>query len=154
MIPYVEISEALNKHFAEIGPNLASKLPNPTNSFASYIKPAKTSFFFQTVTPNKVLKILTSLSTKKANGLDNIPCRLIKEAAPIVVESLCDMFNKSIVSGTFPSEWKHAKVIPVHKGKERDDMINYRPISLISAIAKIFERLIYDQLYDYLSKLE
>ena len=45
MIPYVEISEALNKHFAEIGPNLASKLPNPTNSFASYIKPAKTSFF-------------------------------------------------------------------------------------------------------------
>ena len=61
------------------------------------------------------------------------------------------MFNKSIVSGTFPSEWKHAKVIPVHKGKERDDMINYRPISLISAIAKIFERLIYDQLYDYLS---
>ena len=41
----VEISEALNKHFAEIGPNLASKLLNPTNSFASYIKPAKTSFF-------------------------------------------------------------------------------------------------------------
>ena len=118
MIPYVEISEALNKHFAEIGPNLASKLPNPTNSFASYIKPAKTSFFFQTVTPNKVLKILTSLSTKKANGLDNIPCRSIKEAAPIIVESLCDMFI-SIVMGTFPSEWKHAKVIPVHKGNRK-----------------------------------
>ena len=106
-----------------------------------------------TKSPNKVLKILTSLSTKKANGLDNIPCRLIKEAAPIIAKSLCDMFNKSIVSGTFPSECKHAKVIPVHKGKERDDMNKYRPISLISAIAKIFERLlIYDQLYDYLSK--
>ena len=111
-----------------------------------------------TKSPNKVLKILTSLSTKKANGLDNIPCRLIKEAAPIISESLCDMFNKSnksIVSGTFPSECKHAKVIPVHKGKERDDMNKYRPISLISAIAKLFERLlIYDQLYDYLSKSE
>ena len=45
-----------------------------------------------------------------------------------------------------------AKVIPIHKGKERTEMNNYRPISLISVIAKVFERLVYNQLYEYLSK--
>ena len=129
----MEVPEALNKHFSEIGSNLAAKLSNPT-----YITPAKTCFSLQTVTPDEVLKILTSTSTKKANNLDNISCKLIKEAAPIIAESFSDIFNKSITSGIFPSEWKKAKVVPVHKGKERDDMNNYRPISLISVITKDF----------------
>ena len=129
----MEVPEALNKHFSEIGSNLAAKLSNPT-----YITPAKTCFSLQTVTPDEVLKILTSTSTNKANGLDNISCKLIKEAAPIIAESLSDIFNKSITSGIFPLEWKKAKVVPVHKGKERDDMNNYRPISLISVITKDF----------------
>ena len=60
----------------------------------------------------------------------------------------------SIISGIFPLEWKIAKVIPIHKNNEKDELNNYRPISILSTISKVIERLIYNQLYEYLSKNE
>ena len=63
----------------------------------------------------------------------------------------CEIFNLSIITGVFPEEWKCSKVIPLFKQGERADMNNYRPISIIPVVAKVFERIIYDQLYAYLS---
>ena len=65
--------------------------------------------------------------------------------------SLCDLFNKSLVSGVFPNDWKCARVTPLFKQGEPSDLNNYRPISVISVIAKVFERTIYDQLYNFLT---
>ena len=62
------------------------------------------------------------------------------------------MFNLSVKSGVFPNDWKLAKVSPIHKTGERNDANNYRPISVLPTIARIFEKLIYEQLYDYLCK--
>ena len=67
-------------------------------------------------------------------------------------KSLNKLFNISIETNIFPSEWKLAKVTPIHKNKERDDPNNYRPISVIGAIAKVFERVVYNQLYFYLTE--
>ena len=92
------------------------------------------------------------MSASKATGLDNVSCRLIKEAAPIIAKSLNKLFNKSIETNIFPSEWKLAKVTPIHKNNERGDPNNYRPISVIGAIAKVFERVVYNQLYFYLTE--
>ena len=98
----MEVPEALNKTFSEIGPNLVKNLPNPIYAFDSYITPAKTCFSLHTVTSEEVLKVLSETSIKKANGLDNISRKLIKEAAPIIAEPLSDIFNTSITSGIFP----------------------------------------------------
>ena len=68
-----------------------------------------------------------------------------------VAVSLCDLFNKSLVSGVFPNDWKCARVTPLFKQGEPSDLNNYRPISVISVIAKVFERTIYDQLYNFLT---
>ena len=65
--------------------------------------------------------------------------------------SLCDLFNKSLVSGVFPNDWKCARVTPLFKQGEPSDLNNYRPISVISVIAKVFERTIYDHLYNFLT---
>ena len=65
--------------------------------------------------------------------------------------SLCEVFNLSTITGVFPEEWKCSKVIPLFKQGERADINNYRPISIIPVVAKVFERIIYDQLYAYLS---
>ena len=65
--------------------------------------------------------------------------------------SLCDLFNKSLLSGIFPDDWKCARVAPLFKQGEASDLNNYRPISVISVIAKVFERIVYDQSYNFLS---
>ena len=145
------VSQTMNMHFAKVGPKLAANLPEANKTFDSYIKPSNSSFQIATIKSNTVLKLLTSLSTNKATGLDNISCRLAKEAAPVISDSLCVIFNRSINSGIFPSDWKIAKVSPVYKSEERNNPNNYRPISVISVIAKTFEKIIFDQLYNYLT---
>ena len=61
------------------------------------------------------------------------------------------MISKSLHSGTFPDDWKCARVTPLFKQGEASDLNNYRPISVISVIAKVFERIVCDQLYNFLS---
>jgi len=61
------------------------------------------------------------------------------------------LFNQSISSGIVPTEWKLARVTPIFKKGKRQDVNNYRPISITPAVAKVFERIIYDQLFKYLS---
>ena len=84
----------------------------------------------------------------RATGLDQISNKVLKLAAPIIYRQLTDLFNLSVKSGVFPVDWKLAKVSPIYKTGERIDPNNYRPISVLSTIARIFEKVIYEQLYD------
>ena len=65
---------------------------------------------------------------------------------------LCHIFNQSLSLGIFPEDWKCARVTPLFKQGNRHDMNNYRPISVVPIIAKVFERIAYDQLYAYLTE--
>ena len=76
--------------------------------------------------------------------------KLIKISAPVIVSSITKIFNSSISTGIFLDEWKLAHVTPVHKNGSPSDVNNYRPISIIPIIAKLFEKIIYDQYYKYL----
>ena len=98
-----------------------------------------------------VLEAPKSLSTEKAVGLDNISAMLLTVAAPIIAEPLCRIFNKSLKTGIFPSEFKNAKVFPVHKKDGKTDPNNYRLITVLPTVSKLFKRIIYDQFYIYLS---
>ena len=93
---------------------------------------------------SKSSKLVTKskLSKSKATGLDKISCRLLRECSDLIAESLSLIFNRSIIMGIFPNEWKCAKVVPIHKQGKRNCVDNYRPISIIPAVAKVFERLI------------
>jgi hypothetical protein len=90
------------------------------------------------------------LVASRASGIDGISAKILKIAAPAITPSIVSIFNQSIATGIFPSDWKVARVAPIHKTGAEHDMENYRPISVISIIAKIMEKLIHNQLYDYL----
>ena len=99
----------------------------------------------------EVVNLVKGIDEGKATGLDNIPFKLLKTAADVVSPSLTCIFNQSLLTGIYPSDWKLAKVTPIFKNGSKIDLRNYRPISVIPAVAKIFEKNIYDQLYNYLN---
>ena len=99
----------------------------------------------------EVFSLLNKLNMSKATGLDKTAARLIRECADLICIPICDIFNQSICLGIFPDDWKCARFSPLFKQGDRDDLNNYRPISVISVVAKVFERIVYYQLYSMTS---
>ena len=77
---------------------------------------------------------------------------MLRAAASAIAPSLTEIFNMSIVSNRFPSDWKTARVIPLFKNGQRSVLDNYRPISILPVVSKIMERLLYNQISDYFTK--
>ena len=82
--------------------------------------------------------------------MDNISSWLLKELRTCIIEPLAMLINKSMQQGVFPDKLKIAKIIPIYKSKDKDQFSNYRPISLLSSISKIYEKIIYKRLYNYI----
>ena len=102
---------------------------------------------------NRSFSLLNNLNKSKATGLDKIAAWLIRECADLICIPICDIVNQPISLGIFPDDWKCARATPVFKQGDRDDLNNYRPISVISVVAKVFERIVYDQLYPMTSSI-
>ena len=147
-----DMANAFNEHFINIGSNLAQLIPQTNYPPEYYINSVDKIFTFREITEEEVPTLLLNMSTNKATGMDSLSIKLVKLSAPLITHAMTVIFNKSIVSGTFPCEWKISKVTPVYKTGPREDMNNYRPISVISIIAKTMEKLIYNQLYEYFIK--
>ena len=143
-------------HFTEIGPKLASSIPQGPTPYNDYIKLVDSSFQLTQIEPKVIHDLLMSLSRNKATGLDNISSKLLKEAALVICQSLTIIFNKSVDTGIFPKGLKLAKITPIHKAnnKDKEDPDSYWPISVLSSISKIFERIVFNQLYTYLNQNE
>ena len=95
---------------------------------------------------------LKKINPKKATGPDEVSPRLLKNCANELSTPLTLIFQQCINSGSWPSKWKEARVVPVHKKNSKTDPQNYRPISLLSAINKIFESVIAEQLIAFLEE--
>ena len=104
----------------------------------------------QNVLETRVYKLISTIKTSKSAGHDGIPAKLLKDAAEEIAPSLTAIFNASINSGIFPDDFKTAIISPIQKSESKSNCDNYRPISVYSCVAKIFEKLITDQLETYL----
>ena len=93
---------------------------------------------------------MSKLKNCKASGLNLISNKFLKISKDII--ALCDIFNASIEKKMFPDDFKIAIVTPIFKGGETDELGHYRPISVISSVARVFEKLIYCQLYEFCTK--
>ena len=141
-----EKAEILNIHFArqstsdrltDLPPHHASNVPELRNIL---------------VTQQEVLRELNSLQVNKSCGPDELPNKILKLVAILIYEPLTILFNKSLSEGQFPTTWKEARVTPIFKGKgSASQSTNYRPISLLPCLSKVFERLVFKRVYQHLT---
>ena len=96
-----------------------------------------------------ILKTIRNSDPNKAHGHDMISIRMIKICDIFICRPLKLIFQACLESGTFPNEWKKANVVPVHKKGDKQILKNYRPISLLPIAFKIFERLLYDKMFEF-----
>ncbi|CAB3982840.1 Hypothetical predicted protein [Paramuricea clavata] len=97
-------------------------------------------FKFEEVKEQFILNNLHKIDVKKAAGLDNIPPRLLKDSANVIARPLTKIINVSLEQGTVPDDFKLAKVIPVFKKGQPENMDNYRPISVLPTVSKLLEK--------------
>ena len=103
---------------------------------------------------NELKDAFFSLKINKSLGYDDISFNVIKKCFSSLCEPLKYLFNLSIEKGIFPDDLKIAKVTPIYKSDDKSDLSNYRPISVLSCFSKMFERIMYNRLYQDLTENE
>ena len=146
-----EICNGFNSFFVNIGPKLASEIKTSDKAhYSFYLKKAISSeFSFELVTLEDVNKLIRNLKPKESAGYDGISLKMLKLIAPSIVKPLTLIINQSLFTGAFPEKLKMAKVIPLFKKDDRLLMDNYRPVSLLTSISKVFEKVAHNQLSNY-----
>ena len=116
-----------------------------------YLKKKNTAeFTLNAITEIEISTIVEKLPNKTSIGYDGISNVLVKKLFYTVRYPLCIIFNKSFIGGMYPDQFKLAKVIPLHKGGEKDGVDNYRPILLLTVMSKILEKLMFKQLSQFM----
>ena len=105
-----------------------------------------------TFSPSFLSNIIKNLKPNKAHGHDNISIKMTQICGDSIIPPLRKIFRSAINSGHFPDTWKKGNIIPVHKKDNKNLVKNYRPISLLPIFGKIFEKVIYDNLFTYLQE--
>ena len=140
----------MNNIFAEVWPKMRSALKNTSNyelNFGSLL-----SVYPYPTDTIEIHQIFENLESKSSSGIDEIINVTVKAAGPVICEHMVFLINKSLSYGIFPSSLKLAKVLPLHKNGSKDDVHNYRPISLLVVGSKIFERVVFNRIFNYLEE--
>ena len=146
-----KIADHFNDYFVNIGHNLAEKIPPSNCSFVDFLDDRiSDSIFFNPVLEIEVLDLVGKLASKKSTGHDGLSNFCLKAIIPEIVKPLTYIFNLSIVNGIVPQKMKLAKVVPIFKKGDALIVSNYRPISLLTSISKILEKIIYSRTVKFL----
>ena len=155
------ICETFKDFFASLATNLVKKLPKPTNIYGmgsveryySHLNLKNRNFSLKATTSTVVLKLLEEINPSKAVGIDNIGGKFLKDGATILANPITKLLNLSIKLSKFPQKCKIAKLIPIYKNKgSKVETQNYRPISLLPLVSKIFEKIIHAQTQQFLDE--
>ena len=146
-----EIANNFNSFFSNIGPDLSKKISvtseKNVNTFLK--KKVTVNFDFEPATIASIQKIIDKIAPKSSTGHDSLSTLTLKRISSAVTPALTLIINQSLLTGIFPEKLKLAKVIPLFKKGDPHTLDNDRPISLLPAISKIFEKTVFLQVYHY-----
>ena len=149
-----EVANKLNEYFSSIAEKLQANIYNDDTYFHQYLNNRnERNFFITPINPIEIADIINNININKASGPTSIPNKILHLIKHIIATPLSNLINTSFEKGLYFDTLKTAKVIPLFK--ENGDILersNYRPISLLSNINKIIEKLMHERLYKFLSK--
>ena len=144
------MSNCFNDFFVNIGNSVEAKIPKINTPFTDFLKNKNdVTFFIKPVDDDEVKSMISKLSTSKACGPNSIPTHILKTNLDFLVSPLKHIINLSFSEGRFPELLKLAEVCPIFKKKDKNKCENYRPISLLSNLSKLFERAMHIRIYEF-----
>lgn len=146
------IANSFNDYFVNIGPKLANSLHDCKVDYSDFLKNGvDKSMFLMPVNDEEVYSIVQKLDSKKSAGHDGVGARIVKKTICNIVTPLVSIFNTSFLTGTVPNNLKIAKVIPIFKKDNPELFSNYRPVSVLTIISKILERLVFNRCIKFIN---
>ena len=150
-----DIANQFKLFFTNIGPKLASQISSNGKCHTDYLKNQTIhKFMFKPISEETTINIINRMHPKSSSGKDGISTILLKTIKHEICKPVTTILKQSLSTGIFPDKLKVAKIIPLFKKGDNTILYNYRPISILSAISKVFERVIFDQLHEYFHNRE
>ena len=152
------VANKFNTFFCEVASKLVELLPPyqainkvDLRNFYSKCNVKDNMFKFSVVSEEEICKLLTAINPCKATGQDGISAKFIRDSAQVITESIAYIINLSLAQSKVPNEFKTARVIPLYKKGEKCKEGNYRPVSILPVISKVFEKVVFNQVNVYLT---
>ena len=151
-----QICDNFNQYFTTVADNILKKNKTPIlKTFDKYLPERNSkSFLFEPCTPNEVYLLVEQLNPHKGTGPNGIYTEILKLINHLICDTLCKIFNMCITTGRHPDKLKLAHALPIYKKGSRLLVSNYRPISLLSNLNKILEKIMHKRIYAFLEKYE
>ena len=144
-----DFANGFNEFFVKIGPELAKDIHSDINPL-TYVNNINNSIAIFDVSCGEERNIIHSLKNSSA-GHDEFPTFVGKLCVDSYIEPLTFLINSSLRTGVFPSELKLAMVVPIFKAGDSSALTNYRPISVLTFFTKVFEKIVYNKLFNFIS---
>jgi hypothetical protein len=147
-----KIANHFNTFFTSIGKKISNDIPPVQKQPEDYINYGREipGLLLGNTTPEHVLKTIRKFKNKASCDIDGISTKMVKFIGPEIAVPLAHVFNTSLESGVFPEKLKQCRVIPIFKSGSHLECDNYRPISLLSSISKVLEKIVADKLLYHL----
>ena len=148
------IANEMAHYFSTVGENFATKTPKSTHDIQHYLSKMNrttNSIFLSPTTQSEIITLIEKLPSKKSCGPDGLSNCTLKKLCKELAKPLEILFNQSLKEGVYPQQMKEALVVPLHKGKSKQETTNYRPISLLITMSKLLEKIMYKHIYGFMT---
>ena len=145
------VANKFNEFFTNIGPDLSKQIPESDLDFTEFLKnPNNNNMFLSPTDSIEIKSLIQNLDESKSTDIYDTSIKLLKMSSSSLSDAISDIINHSFISGVFPDKLKCAYVLPVHKAESKLSVGNYRPISILPIISKIFEKVVSIRLTNFL----
>ena len=148
------IANKMARYFSTVGKKFATKTPKSTHDIQHYLsKKNRTtnSIFLSPTTQSEIITLIEKLPNKKSCGPDGLSNCTLKKLCKELAKPLEILFNQSLKEDVYPQQMKEALVVPLHKGKSKQETTNYRPISLLITMSKLLKKIVYKHIYGFMT---